>query len=207
MSNDEINRYLPTEETQRRVADRAASDENMRRALEDPRVRAAMELPDEGAASAARRPVPRRSTPRRRWRRGTWPLWRQALAACLAVSAPAAVLYWLFVVPGGAVAPEQAPAPATSASAIAAPPPTPSAVAIPPPATPSGSSAGLTTAGTTTTNTNDDAPNPSPAKASPPKQGFPSTRPSETVAPEAPRAPAEQRPPIKPLPGGNKAEF
>jgi hypothetical protein len=42
MSHREIKKYLPTATTVRRVMDRAASDENMRRALENPRLREAM---------------------------------------------------------------------------------------------------------------------------------------------------------------------
>ncbi|EYF06181.1 Hypothetical protein CAP_2371 [Chondromyces apiculatus DSM 436] len=56
MRDDEIRKYLPTEETQRRAADRVASEENKRRALDDPRVQAALATPEAALAAGARGP-------------------------------------------------------------------------------------------------------------------------------------------------------
>ncbi|XYI02059.1 hypothetical protein ACMHYB_20700 [Sorangium sp. So ce1128] len=156
MSDEDLKKYLPTEETFRRVADRAASDENMRRALsrvkEAPPIVAAPLGPAEqaalvrpGARSEALQKEPSRPS---RWR-----LLGSIVGAAAAVSAPALLIYWLFVprdVPSGPVAPSATSAPvapllSSSAPAPVAPLPSSSAPAPPPvaeaPSTPAESSA------------------------------------------------------------------
>ncbi|WP_437533297.1 hypothetical protein WME79_06345 [Sorangium sp. So ce726] len=124
MSDEDLKKYLPTEETFRRVADRAASDENMRRALA--RVKEAPPVVADRLGPAARaalaRPAVHRKEPRRpsRWRLLGW-----IAGAAAAVTAPALLIYWLFVprdAPSGPVEATATPAaavPLLSSSALA----------------------------------------------------------------------------------------
>lgn len=144
MSDEDLKKYLPTEETFRRVADRAASDENMRRALsrvkEAPPIVAAPLGPAEqaalvrpGARSEALRKEPSRPS---RWR-----LLGSIAGAAAAVSAPALLIYWLFVprdAPSGPVALSATSAPVAPLLSSSAPAPPPVAET---PSTPAESSA------------------------------------------------------------------
>jgi hypothetical protein len=156
MKNDELNKYLPTEETIRRVTDRSLSEENRRRTLENPQLREAMtqrepkpavpQVPGatpagsavEGAASAVRN---------RRLQSGVM------LGAVLAVLAPALLVYWLLVPrgPQGTIEKEAGAAAAPFPSASAPSPlgaSTAAAVSAPSPlSAPMASSAGAPRAG------------------------------------------------------------
>lgn len=112
MSQDINKKYLPSEETVRRLMDRAASDENMRRALENPRFVALKgEAPAPGLraemeqASAMAVPTATKAGEAAVGsgeRRGVGPRWtpaRKAVIAAAAALAPALLVYLLLARP------------------------------------------------------------------------------------------------------------
>ncbi|WP_437965123.1 hypothetical protein WMF04_36540 [Sorangium sp. So ce260] len=140
MSDEDLKKYLPTEETFRRVADRAASDENMRRALS--RVKAAPPSAADGLGPTARAALtPRETGPEVRQkapsRPSRWRLLGWIAGAAVAVSAPALLIYWLFVprdAPSGAVGTSATSGSAAPLLTSSAPAPSPMVGAPRPPA-------------------------------------------------------------------------
>jgi hypothetical protein len=221
MTDDDISKYLPSEERLRRLGDRAASEENKRRALGDPRVRQAIGPPDarrappaeqqskrhgagaRDAQAAIAMAVPAASSadlPRVMIRaRRPCPSWRVIAGAVAAVIVPLGLMYWLLV-PRGRIA-ETAEGTASATVAATAPPAgTPSAAD-----TASGSAAAAPTA-SPAASASTPAPAPSDEGSASTgidnrarKEGLSTPKPSATVL--GPRPPASHAGVRAPLPG------
>ena len=191
MKDNDLSKYLPTEETIRRVTDRSLSEENRRRTLESPRLREAVAqrepkptvapipgVPPAGSAVEGAAP----GAGNRRIRPGV------LLGAVLAVLAPALLVYWLLVPrgPHGPVEQDDADVAATPSPSASAPtsvstaPPTASASAAPPtsvsaappPAPASAAPPGVPTAASSAGAPRAGAPpRPTPQPAAPPRRG------------------------------------